>query len=77
MTCNLTASRCWAQIRRRKCDFEELHCDTRPSIESYCDVARSIQLARGIADSDVRFFVAADVPETYPQVCAAPVASPS
>ncbi|BDA51570.1 probable fucosyltransferase 5 [Coccomyxa sp. Obi] len=56
------------QIRRRKCDFEELHCDTRPSIESYCDVARSIQLARDVADSDVRFFIAADVPETYPQV---------
>ncbi|CAL8465691.1 g5227 [Coccomyxa elongata] len=56
------------QIRRRKCDFEELHCDTRPSLQSYCDVARSIQLARGIADSEVCFFIAADVPETYPQV---------
>lgn len=56
------------QIRRRKCDFDKLHCDLRPSVQSFCDVARSIQFSHGVKDSDVRFFVAADVPETYRQV---------
>lgn len=61
---------CVAQIRRRKCngDENELLCELRPTIESYCTVARHIQLTHGIHDNDVRFFLAADEPETYTQV---------
>jgi xyloglucan fucosyltransferase len=58
------------QIRRRKCNDneKELHCDLRPSIESYCAVARTIQIAHGLHDHDVRFFLAADEADTYTQV---------
>ncbi len=64
------------QIRRRKCngDENELLCELRPTIESYCTVARHIQLMHGLHDNDVRFFLAADEPETYTQVAIAPTA---
>ena len=55
------------QIRRRKCngDPDELDCDLRPSIESFCQVAKTLQHAHGIQDQDVKFFLAADEPATY------------
>ncbi|BDA47125.1 probable galactoside 2-alpha-L-fucosyltransferase [Coccomyxa sp. Obi] len=64
------------QIRRHKCDGgpdetidkKEVHCALRPSIESFCAVARSIQLSHGLNDKDVRFFLAADDTEVYDQV---------
>jgi xyloglucan fucosyltransferase len=64
------------QIRRLKCDnshvidpsLEELHCKSLPSIEAYCDVAKTIQVTHGISDEDVRFFVAADEEATYDEV---------
>jgi xyloglucan fucosyltransferase len=58
------------QIRRRKCsgDEAELACALRPSIERFCQVARSIQYAHGLGDEDVRFLLAADEPATYTKV---------
>ncbi|BDA47122.1 probable galactoside 2-alpha-L-fucosyltransferase [Coccomyxa sp. Obi] len=64
------------QITRHRCDAwpdeiidrKELPCALRPSIESYCAVARSIQLSHGLNDNDVRFFLVADDPDVYDQV---------
>jgi xyloglucan fucosyltransferase len=59
------------QIRRRKCNTDtpghELACADRPGVEAYASVARALQLARGVRDADVRFFLAADEGETYAQ----------
>ncbi|CAK0786745.1 hypothetical protein CVIRNUC_009959 [Coccomyxa viridis] len=58
------------QIRRRKCngDRHDLSCELRPSIEAYCQVAKSIQMTMGLHNDDVAFFLAADEPATYLQV---------
>ena len=68
------------QVRRHKCDAvpdeqmdeREVHCSLRPSVESFCAVARSIQLSHGLHDQDVRFFLAADDAEVYEQVILLP-----
>ena len=62
------------QIRRLKCDGHEgsINCLTLPAVENYVSVARSLQYARGLDDSDVRFFVGADEPETYVKACPRP-----
>lgn len=56
--------------RRLKCDGGEgsIHCDELPAVENFVAVARALQLARGLEDSEVRFFVGADKPETYTKV---------
>lgn len=46
----------------------DMHCALRPSIESFCAMAVSIQLSHGLHDKDVRFFLAADNEEVYHQV---------
>ena len=65
------------QIRRRKCNTDtpghKLACVDRPGVKAYCAVARALQLARGVRDADVRFFLAADEAETYAQASASPV----
>lgn len=75
LTCNECALHPCSQIRRRKCSGadDQIPCAHRPSIEHYCDVARAIQATHGLQDSDVRFFLAADEPETYDQVGARPM----
>ena len=42
------------------------------SAQAYCDVARSIQYSHGLRDEDVKFFLAADEPATYAEVCEDP-----
>lgn len=54
-------------------DRKELHCALQPSMESFCTVARSIQLSHGLRDGDVRFFLVADDPEVYDQVHKSPM----
>ncbi|BDA44693.1 hypothetical protein COCOBI_06-1710 [Coccomyxa sp. Obi] len=58
------------QIRRLKCDGHDgsIHCDQLPEVENFAAVARALQLARGLDDADVRFFVGADERESYDKV---------
>lgn len=53
--------------RRLKCDGWEgsIHCDQLPEVANFVAAARALQLARGLDDSEVRFFVGADQPESY------------
>jgi hypothetical protein len=68
------------QVRLLKCDAGEgsIHCGQLPALEDFAAVAQSLQRARGLADAVVRFFVAADTPETYkkarplPAACSVP-----
>ncbi len=56
--------------RRLKCDGGEgsIHCEQLPEVENFAAVARALQLARGLDDADVRFFVGADQRESYDKV---------
>ncbi len=61
---------CAHGCRRLKCDGNEgsIHCDQLPAVENFVAAARALQAARGLDDSEVRFFVGADQPESYQKV---------
>lgn len=56
--------------RRLKCDGGKgsIHCEQLPEVENFAAVARALQMARGLDDADVRFFVGADQRESYDKV---------